>query len=187
MMKLLMFPAVTTLSLFATAAIAQPRGLEGHYVGVSGQPMDVVRQLLDADSYNPLSGLLESISPGQRSHGASEENATTVDTRYDLPNLPISVRSALSIGGEVRAIEPTLSWDVPIAERTNVYVGGGYTLTDNPGVVTPLGDRNSPVVTAGVETGLVGDAIVYGTAKWRLNRDRDASAINLQMGAGYRF
>lgn len=76
---------------------------------------------------------------------------------------------------------------MPVAENTNVYVGGGYTFVENSGTETPLGDRNSPVVAAGVESA-VGNLVVYSKARMRLNRgDSTASPVKVQMGAGYRF
>jgi hypothetical protein len=180
MMAVVSLLSVTFLGVEKAAAQTQP-GLSGNYMGVSGQPVEVMNQLMRGDTNSLLiDQLLGTRKP-------EESGNTMFEGRFDVPLLPISARGALFVGSESRAFEPTISYDMPVAENTNVYVGGGYTFVEHSGTETPLGDRNSPVIAAGVESA-VGNLVIYSNARLRLNRDNsNASPVKVQVGAGYRF
>lgn len=75
------------------------------------------------------------------------------------------------------------------ARGTNLYVGGGYSFTTNHDDPSPLGDKNAPVLTAGVETAVRRNVVVYGDAKVGIDafRDSNNAATSFQAGVGYRF
>ena len=182
-------------------AIAQPAGLQGSYVGVtvdSNQTSDLMQSMLDADAWggmpawSPADLWKEALTPGSplgdKTSADPAVAASQFQGRYDLPNSPLSARgSVFFVNKDVKAVMPTLSYDLPVANSTNVYAGAGYAFVKNPG--TPLGDRDGVVLTTGVEAGVGDGLVIYGDAKLHLNRDRTDkdSPVKLQVGAGYRF
>lgn len=189
--------AIAPVVLSAQTATAQPRGLQGNYIGVAGDANDAGEN---------LSGFLEVTDPQRwildealrlqgietRSNAERADGETTPSQfqgRLDLPNTPISVRGAVVVGDDVKAILPMLSYDLPVTNNANVYAGAGYAVVKTPGEETPLGDRNGVILTTGAEAAVGGGLVIYGDAKVRLNgeRDSDNPPVRLQVGAGLRF
>ncbi|MBM0743134.1 outer membrane beta-barrel protein [Phormidium sp. CLA17] len=104
-------------------------------------------------------------------------------------SVPVSARAAVLFGSETTAIMPLVTYDLPIAANTNLYVGGGYSFVEKNGKPSPLGNKNAPVVTVGAETSITRDVVVYGDAKLgvRAYENSKASALSFQAGVGYRF
>lgn len=185
-----------------TPASAQPTGLEGSYMGVlvdQDRALDLGLQALQ-ESEQPASQILNEVlgytGVSRRENSASPNQAQTNEAignsfqgRLDLPNSPISVRGTMFVGNEARAVMPSLSYDVPVADNANVYAGAGYSFVQSQGQSTPLGERNSVVLTTGVEAAVGEGMIVYGDARVRVNgrRAQGNSPVRLQVGAGYRF
>jgi hypothetical protein len=147
-------------------AMAQP-GMTGSYVGAG-------------------------IAGGVTNGGQVNDDAVfggNVQGRFAIPETPVSVRGAVLFGGKTTAIIPTLTYDAPIGQNTNLYVGGGYSFVATEGERTPIGNRNAAVVTAGVESEVAKSVIVYGDAKWGINayENSSADALTLQAGVGFRF
>ncbi|GAB4432415.1 MAG: hypothetical protein D6742_12015 [Cyanobacteria bacterium J069] len=119
---------------------------------------------------------------GDTSFGAN------VQGRFDVPVAPISVRGAALISDSA-ALIPLVTYDFGIAPGTNLYVGGGYSFVTDEGRSTPLGDRNAPVVTVGVESALRRNIVLYGDAKVGFDayENSNDAAVSLQVGAAYRF
>jgi hypothetical protein len=91
-------------------------------------------------------------------------------------------------------VVPLVTYDIPVARQTNVYVGGGYSFVQNSesfGVKkpTPIGNKNAPVFVAGAESSITRDIVVYGDVKWGINayQNSPADSLSLQAGLGYRF
>jgi hypothetical protein len=133
------------------------------------------------------------VATGVTSGGQGGDAATfggNIQGRAAIPNSPVSVRGAVLFTDKTSAVMPILSYDVPIANNTNVYVGAGYSFVQqSPGASTPLGNQNAVVLTTGVET-QVGDGIIlYSDAKLGINayQNSPAQAVSIQAGAGYRF
>jgi hypothetical protein len=55
---------------------------------------------------------------------------------------------------------PMLTVDVPVANNTNLYLGGGYSFVTDEGKSTQLGNQDSVVLTTGVETGVSRNVVV---------------------------
>ncbi len=112
-----------------------------------------------------------------------------VQGRFAIPNTPISARGALLFGGDTVAVMPMLSYDVPVTNNANVYLGAGYSFVGDKGESTPLGNKNAPVLTAGVESQITDKIVLYGDAKLGIDAYEDSSnsAVSLQAGAAYRF
>jgi hypothetical protein len=126
-------------------------------------------------------------------NGGQQEDAATlggnIQGRVNIPNTPISARGAVLFSGNNAAIMPIVTYDVPVAKNTNVYVGGGYSFVEKDGVHTPLGNKSAPVVTVGAESSITRDVVLYGDAKWGINayQNSPADAVSFQGGVGYRF
>ncbi|HEY9623562.1 MAG TPA: outer membrane beta-barrel protein [Crinalium sp.] len=121
--------------------------------------------------------------------GNSSDVGGNVQGRFDVPLAPVSLRGSVLFSDETAALMPIVSYDIGVAPNTNVYVGAGYSFVADEGRATPLGDKNAPVITAGVETGVTRNIALYGDAKLGIDAYRDSSnpAVSLQVGAAYRF
>ncbi|MFN6539113.1 MAG: outer membrane beta-barrel protein [Nostoc sp. EkiNYC01] len=159
--------AVASIILSGGIASAQTAGTNGNYIGAG-------------------------IAAGATSGGQGNDDAqlgANVQGRYAVPKTPLSVRGSVLYGGNAAAIMPIVTYDAPIAKNTNVYFGGGYSFVTDEGQNSPLGNRNAPVVTLGVESEVTNNVIAYGDTKWGIDayRNSDADAVSFQAGLGYRF
>lgn len=112
-----------------------------------------------------------------------------VQGRYAIANTPISARGALLFGGDTVAVIPSLSYDVPVSNNTNIYLGAGYSFVGKDGRSTPLGNKDAVVLSTGVESQVTDRVVLYGDVKLGLDayEDSSAAATSLQLGAAYRF
>ncbi|MES1022398.1 hypothetical protein ABN584_05795 [Gloeocapsa sp. BRSZ] len=148
-------------------AFAQPTGTNASYIG---------------------GGIAAGVTNGGQTGDAATFGGN-IQARYAIPNTPVSARGAILFSNETSAIMPIVSYDVPVFNNTNVYVGGGYSFVEQNGRPTPLGNRNSFVLTTGVETQVARDIVLYSDAKLgiRAYENSPASAVSFQAGAAYRF
>lgn len=104
-------------------------------------------------------------------------------------DVPISARAAILFGPNNSAIMPILTYDIPVAVNTNVYIGGGYSFVEKNGQPTPIGNKSSGVVVVGAESSVTRDIVLYGDAKLGIQPyyNTSASSLSLQAGMGYRF
>ncbi|WP_414564088.1 MULTISPECIES: hypothetical protein [unclassified Anabaena] len=159
---------VAPILLSAGQASAQPtRGTDASYIGAG-------------------------VAAGVTNGGQDGDAATlggNLTGRVKLGNTPFSARGNVLWGNETTAIIPEVSVDVPIANRTNAYITGGYSFVEKNGAPTPLGNRESVVVGAGVESEVANNFLVYTNAKvgLRAYENSPASAISINGGLGYRF
>jgi hypothetical protein len=156
-----------SILLSASIANAQPKGMNDNYIGVG-------------------------ISAGTTHSIRKNDDAVVggnVQGRFAVPKTPVSVRGAVLFGGDSVAIAPTVTYDLPIAKNTNLYAGAGYSFITSEGYKTQLGDRDAAVVTAGVESKVSRNVIVYGDAKWAIDayENSNGDALSLQTGVGLRF
>ena len=166
--------AVSALSLVAIApmlladsASAQPKGFSDSYVGAG-------------------------VAAGVTNGGQNNDAATfggTIDGRFAIPNTPVSVRGSVIYSDDTSAIIPTITYDAGIARNTNVYGGVGYSFVEENGQPTPAGNDDAVVLTAGVESKVTKDIVVYGNTKWGINayQEGGADSLSFQAGAGLRF
>ncbi|TAF16926.1 MAG: hypothetical protein EAZ76_06550 [Nostocales cyanobacterium] len=132
------------------------------------------------------------VAAGVTNGGKSGDAATfggNITGRLKVGNTPFSARGNVLWSDETSAIIPEISVDVPIANKTNVFVTGGYSFVESDGKPTPLGNRDSVVVGAGVESEVTKNFLVYTNAKVGLGayQNSDASAVSINGGIGYRF
>ncbi|MBF2067267.1 MAG: outer membrane beta-barrel protein [Calothrix sp. C42_A2020_038] len=173
--KLTATAALALSSIFVSAGIAsaqpvqqlQPKGMNGSYIGAG-------------------------VAAGVTNGGQQEDAATlggNVQGRYAIPQSQVSVRGAALFGGNSTALIPMVTLDAPVAQNTNVYIGGGYSFQTEEGKASPLGNKNAPVITLGAESEVARNTVIYGDAKWGINayKNSSADAVSLQAGVGYRF
>lgn len=164
--KLSIFSAFTASAVLLAAemASAQVVGMSGSYLG-SG------------------------VSVGVTDNDGGSDFGGNVQGRWDTPRLPVSLRGSFLFNGDNSALMPIVSYDIGVAPNTNVYVGGGYSFVlDNDGESSPLGSDDAPVLTAGVETAVHPNVVLYGDAKLGIGAEEDSnSAASVQLGAAYRF
>ncbi|MGB3650178.1 MAG: hypothetical protein WBA41_03090 [Rivularia sp. (in: cyanobacteria)] len=141
----------------ATKANAQPKGMPEGYIGVTG-------------------GTFEDIGIGGLSG------------RISFPRAKVSLRASL-LGGEVNcgfdncgvaAFIPTVTYDIPVAKNTNVYVGAGYLsvgISDDADTFT----GSEGILQVGAETGIGKKFVVYGDGNFY-----DGGTL-FKAGVGYRL
>lgn len=159
---------VATLIGYASVANAQTeKGTDATYVGA---------------------GIAAGVTNGGQ-NGDAANFGGNIQGRYQIEDTPVSVRGAILFGEETSAIIPMVSYDLPVAPNTNVYVGAGYSFVETEGQPSPLGNDNSVAVTVGAETQIGDKVIVYGDGKWGIDayQNSPADAVSLQAGVGYRF
>lgn len=132
------------------------------------------------------------VGAGVTNGGQNNDAATlggNMTGRLKLGNTPFSARGNVLWSDETSAIIPEVSLDLPIANKTNAFVSGGYSFVEKDGKPTPLGNRDSVVVGAGVESEVTKNFLVYTNAKVGLKayQNSDASAVSINGGIGYRF
>ncbi|MBE9028885.1 hypothetical protein IQ266_03805 [filamentous cyanobacterium LEGE 11480] len=161
----LIFAGLATLMAVQPAS-ATPVRFDGSYVGggVTG-------------------GVIESGLPnGERTFGGN------ITARVALPNTPVSVRGSVLFANTNSAIVPTVTFDQGLSDKTNLYAGAGYSFVQNQGQTSALGNRNSVVLNAGVESEVVKGVVVYGDAKYGLRGyDTGRGALAVGGGVGLKF
>lgn len=99
--------------------------------------------------------------------------------RYDVPQLPISVRGSANVieasGDTDTFFTPTVTYDLPISDKANAYAGAGLTFGE--------GDSTA-FINAGAETEIVTNVVVFADLSVPLDDDTDAG---FGVGLGYRF
>ncbi|MBD2204878.1 outer membrane beta-barrel protein [Calothrix sp. FACHB-1219] len=121
--------------------------------------------------------------------GQDAQFAGNVTGRLKLGPTPFSARTQILFTDQTTAIIPQVSIDAPIAKGTNVYLAGGYSFVETDGKQTPLGDRDGVALTAGVESEVAKNFMLYGntTLGMKTYQNSPASAVSIQGGVGYRF
>ena len=99
--------------------------------------------------------------------------------RYDVRQLPISVRGSVNVadfsGSTFTEFAPSVTYDLPISEKANAYAGAGLTFGE--------GD-SSAFLNAGAETEVATNVVVFGDLNIPLDNGVDPT---FGVGLGYRF
>ncbi|HEY9625493.1 MAG TPA: hypothetical protein V6C78_34555 [Crinalium sp.] len=184
--------------LLAPSAMADP-GLEGSYFGVAVDANEANQGLQELlQSGDPNAWLLnQTLGQSASQSGTSSPAANTASQltsrqlqgRLDLPNSRISIRGAVDLGEQRRAVTPMFSYDFPVGDRANVYAGAGYTFVEKQGTAALGGDRNGLVLNAGAEAAVGQEFVIYGNVRFRPDTQRalDGSPLRVQVGIGHRF
>ncbi|HEY9617795.1 MAG TPA: outer membrane beta-barrel protein [Microcoleaceae cyanobacterium] len=158
---------LTTLSLAANSASAQPIRFTDTYVGAG-------------------------VAGGVTSGGQGDDGANfggNIQGRIGIKQAPVSVRGAVIFNGDNSTIVPSVTYDQRISDNANVYAGVGYSFVQKDGKNTPLGNKDAVVLTVGAEAAVIPRVVVYGDAKWGIDAYQNSSAdsLSFQAGVGYRF
>ncbi|MGG6295909.1 hypothetical protein ACQ4M4_16085 [Leptolyngbya sp. AN02str] len=182
---------VVGVALLGNPVLANPRsaGMEGSYLGVTLDGNNVDSGLRSLVRTNSAAGWLgDQLTP--RSNAASSSsphaNERQIQGRVDLQDSPVSIRGTVVIGNEVEAVLPTVTYDVPVGRAANVFAGAGYAIV-RPGEQTLLGDRNGLVITAGAETAINRNIVIYGDVRYRPVNTPGEEPVRAQLGLGHRF
>jgi hypothetical protein len=142
-------------------------------------------------------GMTQSYVGGGVSVGALDDGQTlnapavggNVQTRIAIPKTPVSLRGSAIFNDQAVALVPTVSFDIPVSDRANLYLGAGYSYVPNTGHTSPLGNQSTVVFNPGIEANVRNNMVVYSDAKIGLNgfKNDDATSMSVQFGAGYRF
>lgn len=140
----------------ATKANAQPKGMPEGYIGVTG-------------------GTIEDTGVGGLSG------------RISFPKAKVSLRGSL-LGGSVNcgfddcafaAFVPSVTYDIPVAKNTNVYVGAGYiSIAVDDAAETQASEG---ILQLGAETGIGKKFVLYGDGNFY-----DGGSL-WKLGVGYRL
>jgi hypothetical protein len=107
--------------------------------------------------------------------------------RLKFDNSPISLRSTVLFGNGGTSVTPTVSYDVPVGDRANVYLGAGgsFNLNNNSSLT---GNRQSFVLQPGAEISLSKRVLLYGNAIVPISGSTIGSAgTSVQGGVGFQF
>ncbi|MBD2680663.1 MULTISPECIES: outer membrane beta-barrel protein [Nostoc] len=133
------------------------------------------------------------IAAGVTSGGQGTNDDATfggnVTGRLKLGNTPFSARGNVLWSDKTSAIIPEVSLDVPIANKTNAYLTGGYSFVEKDGSPTPIGNKDAVVLGAGVESEVAKNFLVYTNTKVGINayQNSDTPAVSINAGIGYSF
>lgn len=122
----------------------------------------------------------------------SRESAAVIAVRYNILELPISVRGQVLTLGSTTAIVPTVSYDLPLNWQTDAYIGAGIAFQDggSDGDTSPIGNQTAFVIQPGVDYSLPYSRLVlFGNAiiAFDAYEEGGGTAASLQGGVGLRF
>ncbi len=107
--------------------------------------------------------------------------------RYKFDDVPLSVRSSVLFGNGGTSIVPTVSYDLPVGDRTNLYLGAGAAFKVG-GNNSLTGDQTAFALQPGVEVSLNKRILLYSNAVIPFNAQSNGSAgTSLQAGVGVQF
>ncbi len=107
--------------------------------------------------------------------------------RYKFDDVPLSVRSSVLFGNNGTSIVPTISYDLPVGDRTNVYLGAGASFKVG-GNDSLTGNQTAFALQPGVEVSLNKQVLLYSNAVIPFNGQTNGSAgTSLQGGVGVQF
>jgi hypothetical protein len=107
--------------------------------------------------------------------------------RYKFDGVPISARSSVLFGNGGTSVVPTISYDLPVGDRANVYLGAGASFKVG-GNSSLTGDQTAFALQPGVEVSVNKRVLLYGNAVIPFNGQSNGSAgTSLQAGVGVQF
>lgn len=117
--------------------------------------------------------------------GENSSPALVINGRYNILELPISIRGTAFIG-DGSAFVPTVSYDYPLNFNTDVYVGAGASFASDG---SPVGDKTAFVVQPGVDYTMDNSRLViFGNAIFAIGGESGGgTATAVQGGVGYQF
>lgn len=135
----------------------------------------------------PSSYLGAGVSLGGINSDISSSLGGNITGRYKFEEAPVSFRTSVLFGNGGTSVVPTFSYDVPLGNRTNVYLGAGASVVpSNSNSLT--GDRNAFALQPGIEVSLNKNVLLYSNAVVAINGYNDGrTATSVQGGVGFQF
>jgi hypothetical protein len=162
-----------TLLLSPTAARAQ---LEGSYLGVSVD--EGLPAMLESSAATPLNLLQDAAQ-------LSGSQPVEYQGRLDLQDSALSLRGNVYLNDEAATIIPSLTYDLSVMERANLYLGAGYAIVTGQPQGTDIGDQNGFVLSAGAEAEVLPGMILYGNTQYGINtHSNGGQPMTFQLGIG---
>ncbi len=169
--------AIATGLTLATPSTAMAQAAYGSYIGAG-----VSFGVTDGEDFLLPNGEEVNLEPSKTS--------AVIAFRYKFLKMPISVRTQALVGDSV-AIVPTISYDIPLNWRTDLYIGAGASIPLNGDEkTTPVGNQTAFAIQPGIDYALPNsDLVLFGNAIIAFNGYRlsGGTAVSLQGGVGLRF
>lgn len=107
--------------------------------------------------------------------------------RYKFDDGSVSIRNSVLFGNGGTSIVPTVSYDFPVGDRANVYLGAGASIKVG-GDNSLTGNQTAFALQPGAEVSLTKNVLLYGNAVIPFNGQTNGSAgTSLQGGIGLQF
>ncbi|MEH2277931.1 MAG: hypothetical protein V7K40_24890 [Nostoc sp.] len=157
------------------------------FVQSAGQASAETKKVIDASYVG--AGVAAGVTSGGQGINDDATFGGNIKGRVKLGNTPFSARGNVLWSDKTSTIIPELSVDVPIANKTNAYLTGGWSFVEKDGSSIPIDNRDSVVIGAGVDEEVANNFLVYTNAKVGLGayQNSDASAVNINDGIDYSF
>ncbi|MBD2103639.1 outer membrane beta-barrel protein [Leptolyngbya sp. FACHB-261] len=129
---------------------------------------------------------------GVTSGGGNGEAANiggNITGRYRFSQAPVSLRTSVLLSNGSPVVVPTVSYDLALGQRTNVYLGAGASVvTGDSDRSSPLGNQTAFALQPGVEVSLNRNLVWFGNGVVAFNAyESGGTAASLQTGVGLQF
>jgi len=160
--------AIAPVLLSVNGASAQDKGTRGNHVGA---------------------GVSYGITNGGVGENTNNINGNIVG-RIAIPKTQFSVRGQVTYTDKTSTITPTLTYDLPVANNTNVVVGAGYALTQKDATTTTAqGNKDHVSLTVGAERQFGQNLVGYGKVDVGINafKNSNTPSVAPALGLGLKF
>lgn len=160
--------AIAPVLLSVNGASAQDKGAPGSYVGA---------------------GVTYGITNGGVGENTNNINGNIVG-RIAVPKTQFSVRGQVTYTDKTSTITPTLTYDLPVANNTNVIVGAGYSLTQKDATTTTAqGNKDHVNLTVGAERQFGQNLVGYGKVDVGIKafQNSNTPSVAPSVGLGLKF
>jgi hypothetical protein len=179
--------AIATIAIAPIMSAINPASAAPKYVAQAATEIAAPQSVGTTSSY--LGAGVSSGLTNDNTSGSQAKSGGILYGRYAIPQSKLSARAGIVFTDKISAVTPKLTYDVGVAPGTNIFVGAGYNFVNEKTASTPLGNKNAPVLSLGVESQLANNVLVFGSADLGVNayQNSNNTAIAIQGGAGFRF
>lgn len=132
------------------------------------------------------------LTDGDEQFNEDRNSGAVIAVRYNILELPISVRAQVLTLSDATAIVPTVSYDIPLNWQTDAYIGAGVAFQDGGSDydTSPIGNQTAFVIQPGVDYSVpYSRLVIFGNAiiAFDAYEEGGGTAASLQGGVGLRF
>jgi hypothetical protein len=132
----------------------------------------ILTESASAKYFRPLKGNYIGGGASFQNNNSNQNNGVYIQGRIQISDAPISVRGSASFLEDGNTIfSPTITYDIPILNNINFYIGGGVFLSK----------ETKGILTVGGEVALSKNIVIYG------DLNGFGSGNISKLGIGYRF